>query len=199
MTQALREIFISSPDGFNEEGLLQGAIDEASTAQNHAGLAAGARSVGSMKSHAEHTLNIINGTNEDYDANGSPQNPGRGVGVFFFLDKIDNLLLDVVQRDDATIYIQQNAEFIFVCTTNVRDWANRINELELELIAAETIEDVAEQAAESETIAIAMTDGIDVNENGRIEAFEGECGLNQIPGFGIQVGNIDIVEVEESE
>ena len=196
LTQALHEIFVSSPDGFNEEGLLDGALDETSTAQNHAGLAAGARSIGSMKSHAEHAINIINGTKEDYDGNGSPQNPGRGVGVFFFLDKIDELLLNVVQRDDVSIYVQQNAEFIFVCTTNVRDWANRVNELELEMIAAETIEEVADQAAESGDKALAMTDGVDLNENGRVEAFEGECGLNQIPAFGIQVGNIDIVKTE---
>ena len=193
LTQALHEIFVSSPDGFNENGLLDGIGAEGATAQNHAGLAADARNVGSMKTHAEHTLNIINGTNEDYDGNGSPQNPGRGVGMFFFLDKIDNLLLDVVQRDDASVYVQQNAEFIFVCTTNVRDWANRINELELEMIAADTIEAVTDQALESEQLAAAMTAGIDVNENGRIDAFEGECGLDQIPAFGIQVANIDIV------
>ena len=83
LTQALFEIFVSSPDGFNEKGLLDGALTEASTAQNHAGLAAGARSLGSMQTHAEHTINIINGTQEDHDGNGSPQNPGRGVGVFF--------------------------------------------------------------------------------------------------------------------
>lgn len=196
LTQALNEIFVSSVDGFNERGLLDGVLAEASTAQNHAGLAADARNVGSMKTHAEHTLNIINGTNEDYDGNGSPQNPGRGAGIFFFLDKIDNMLLDVVQRDDASVYGQQNAEFIFVCTTNVRDWANRVNELELEMIAAESVEAAIDDAAESETLSLAMTAGIDVNENGRIDAFEGECGLDQIPAFGIQVANIDIVAGE---
>lgn len=209
LTQALAEIFVSSPDGFlnsdgeTNNGILHGATAEAETGQNHAGLAAGARSVGSMKTHAEHTLNIINGTNEDYDGNGSAQNPGRGVGIFFFLDKIDQLLLDVINQPNATIYLQQNAEFIFVCTTNVRDRANRVNELELQLIEAESVDAVIDVAAESEQVALAITSGVDVNENGQIEAFEGECGLDQIPAFGIQVGNIDIVEgaineVEES-
>jgi len=196
LSQALNEIFVSSPDGFGERGLLVSVISEAETAQNHAGLASEARTVGSMKQHAEHTLNILNGTEEDYDGNGSPQNPGRGVGVFFFLNRIDELMLDVVQNEGASIYLQQNAEFILVCTTNVRDWANRINELELELVATESVDAVLEQAAESEMLANQMTSGFDLNENGRIEAFEGECGLNQIPGFGIQVANIDIVAVE---
>jgi serine/threonine protein kinase len=196
LTHALYEIFVSSVDGFNEEGLFAGVVEETSTAQSHASLAASASSVGSMKSHAEHTLNIINGSNEDYDGNGNPQNPGRGVGMFFFLDKIDKLLLDVVQRDNMSIYVQQNADFILVCTTNVHDWANRVNELELELIAADSLESVVEQSAETEQIAGAMTAGIDLNDNGRIDAFEGECGLDQIPAFGIQVGNIDIVASE---
>ncbi len=193
LTEALNEIFVSSEDGFNENGLLDGVLAEASTAQNHAGLASRATSLGSMKTHAEHTLNIINGTDEDYDGNGSPQNPGRGVGIFFFLDKIDELLLDVVQRDDASIYVQQNSDFILVCTTNVREWANRINGLELEMLAADTLESATDQSDESEQLASAMIAGIDVNENGRIDAFEGECGLDQIPDFGIQVANIDIV------
>ena len=196
LTEALHQIFVSSPDGFNENGLLDGILAEAATAQNHAGLAAGARNVGSIKTHAEHTINIINGTNLDHDGNGSPQNPGRGVGLFFFLDKIDNLLLEVVQRNDASVYVQQNAEFIFVCTTNVREWANRVNELEFEMISTETVEGAAAQATESEQLALAMTDGIDLNENGRIDAFEGECGLDQIPSFGSQVANIDIVKAE---
>lgn len=196
LSNVLTEIFVSSPEGFGERGLLFSLSNETETAQNHAGLAAGARTVGSMKQHAEHTLNILNGTQEDYDGNGSPQNPGRGVGVFFFLDKIDELLLDVVQNQEASIYLQQNAEFILVCTTNVRDWATRVNELELELVAADSLEDSLDIAAESQMLAIQMTDGFDLNENGRIEAFEGECGINQIPGFGIQVANIDIIEVE---
>lgn|GEM_PF-1117488 len=199
LSKALYEIFVSSPDGFSERGLLFSVINEAQTAQNHAGLAAGARSVGSMKQHAEHTLNILNGTLEDHDGNGTPQNPGREVGVFFFLDKIDELMLSIVQDDASSLFVQQNAEFILVCTTNVRGWANRVNELELELIAAESVEAVLEQATESEIIANQMTAGFDLNENGRIEAFEGECGLDQIPGFGIQVGNIDIVEVQTDD
>lgn len=196
LSETLREIFVSSEDGFDGAGLLDGALDEAGLAQRHAGLAAGATNVGSMKQHAEHTLNILNGTEEDYDGNGSPQNPGKGKGVFFFIDRIDELLRNVVQSENATFYLQQNAEFIFVCTTNVRDWANRVNELELELIAADSIEAVVEQAAETEQVSLSMTSGVDINGNERIEAFEGECGLDQIPGFGIQVGNIDILTVE---
>ncbi len=196
LSQALLEIFVTSPEGFGEMGLLFSARNEARTAQNHAGLAARARSIGSVKLHAEHTLNILNGTEEDYDGNGEPQNPGRGIGVFFFLDRIDELLLDVVQNDEASIYLQQNAEFILVCTQNVRDWANVVQELELQLIASETLEDTLEVAAESQTISIQMTSGFDLNEDGRVEEFEGECGIDQIPGFGIQVANIDIVQVE---
>ena len=65
---------------------------------------------------------------------------------------------------------------------------------ELELIAAEDIESVATQAAESEQLATAILQGIDANENGIVEPFEGECGLAQIPDFGIQVANLEIFE-----
>lgn len=198
LSQTLYEILVTSPDGFGDRGLLASAITEAGTGQSHAGLAAGSRTLGSLRTHAEHTINIFNGTLVDYDGsdpeNKVGDNPGRKIGVFFFLDKIDALLLNAVNNENATIYVQQNAENIFVCTTNVRTWAHRLNELELLLLAADNVDSVIPQAEEAETLAKAMLNGIDVNENGQIEAFEGECGLDQIGDFGIQVGNIDIVE-----
>lgn len=196
LSDALHQIFISSPDGFDGGGLLAGAQTEAGTAQTHSENMVKARTTGSMKSHSEHVINIIRGTKEDHDGNESPQNPGREVGVFFFIDKINQLLVDVVEHEETSIYLQRNAEFIFVCTDNVSNWSNEIVELAFEAIAGESKEAVVEQADEAADKAKRLTDGVDDNGNGQIEAFEGECGMNQIPAFGIQVANIDIVDLQ---
>ncbi|MEO1288089.1 MAG: hypothetical protein AAFV93_09980, partial [Chloroflexota bacterium] len=86
------------------------------------------------------------------------------------------------------------AEFIRVCTQNVRGWSDEIIELEIEMIAGETLEEVLDQTERSTQLAEQSRVGFDLNENGIIEAFEGECGLEQIPNFGLQFARIDILE-----
>lgn len=194
VSNGLNEIFVTSENGLSGGSLLDGAQRESSFAEQHAGLAAGASNVGGLRTHAEHTINILLGTEDDYDGNGSGSNPGRKVGVFFFLDEIDNILTSVTSEDGATTELQSNAEFIRVCTQNVRDWSNDVIALEIEMIAGEALEDVLVQTEQSTVLATQLTTGIDLNENGIIEAFEGECGLNQIPDFGLQFARIDILE-----
>lgn len=190
----LREIFVESEDGLNGGSLLEGASTEARTATQHAGLAARATSVGGMRSHAEHTLNILRGEEEDYDGDGRGANPGRGVGVYFFLDTIESLLDEAVNASDSTINVEVNAELIRVCTLNTRIRAEQVEDLENEMLEADSIESVEAQAAESTELTEALQSGVDLNENGNVEPFEGECGLNQIPEFGIQFGNIELVK-----
>jgi hypothetical protein len=67
-------------------GLLVSALTEAEVGEQHTGLAANATSVGGLHTHAEHTINIFLGTQDDYDGNGRGDNPGRGFGVPRFLD-----------------------------------------------------------------------------------------------------------------
>lgn len=195
VSQALREIFLSSPDGFDGTGsLLAGAQTEAATAEQHSGLAARAANLGGMQTHAEHTVNILTGLEEDLNNNGRGENPGRKIGVYFFLDKMEALVTTAAASSDAHLDVQNNAELIRICTQNVRDWTDRMLALERELLAASDIVSVAEQAEESTQLGSMILQGVDANENGQIEPFEGECGLAQIPEYGIQFGNIAIYE-----
>ncbi len=194
VSSGLTEIFVASEDGLNGGSLLDGALTEAGFAAQHAGLASNASNIGGLRTHAEHTINILRGEQEDYDSNGSGQNPGRGVGVFFFVDAIDAILIDATSVDNASPELQSNAEFIRVCTQNVRDWSEQVIELEIEMIAGESPEEVIDQATQSTALAEQLESGVDLNENQIIEAFEGECGLEQIPDFGLQFARMDIVE-----
>lgn len=194
VSNGLQEIFVASEDGINGGSLLDGAQAEARTAAQHAGLAAGASNVGGLRTHAEHTINILRGGQEDYDGSGSGSNPGRGIGIFFFMDAIDTILSDVTSADGATPELQSNAEFIRVCTQNVRGWSEQVVNFEIEMITGETLDAVLDQTTESTALAGQLSTGSDFNENGIVEAFEEECGLNQIPDFGLQFARMDIIE-----
>jgi len=194
VSTALREIFIESGDGLDGNSLLDGIILEAETATRHAGLASTSDSVISMHTHAEHTINILNGTEIDHDGDGNPANPGRGVGVYAFADLIATQLDNILNADGVSQQQAVNTEFIRVCIDNARVRADRVIELEEDLLASDTLEGVEEEADESELIAGQIVTGVDLNEDGTIDPFEGECGLQQISTFGIATAQLRLFE-----
>jgi hypothetical protein len=44
-----------------------------------------------------------------------------------------------------------------------------------------------------------ILDGTDLNGNGQVEPFEGECGLQQISTYSVLLGSINIVQGPLSE
>lgn len=195
ISQALSEILIESPEGFNGGGLLEAALAEAEIGATHAGLAAGATSLGGMKTHAEHTINIFFGGETDYNGNGRGENPGRSkLGVPHYLDLIEARLDAAIHAPGATTQLQAEGELIRVCLENARMWMSEVESLEQAVFAAETLEAAAPQATEAQTLAQAVITGVDLNQNGQIEPFEGECGLQQIETYGVLVGAMSILQ-----
>ncbi len=199
VSHALREILVESEQGFRGGSLLAGALDEARIGAEHAGYAASARNPGGMHTHAEHTLNILLGTETDYDNNGRGENPGRQLGILYFMDLIEEHLDNILDAPGATRALQLDGELIRVCLGNVRVWTDQVIRLQEALVLAESVEAVAAEAAEAVEVATTITSGVDLNENGVIDPFEGECGLQQIATYGVLFGSLDILEgVSES-
>lgn len=197
ITDTFTSLFVTSPQGVNEErSLYDSVIGEAENAQTHAGLAQGSTTAGSMHSHAEHTVNIINGTDIDYNGNGRPENPGFGLGVLPLLDVIEAELDELATQPDADTALQSNVEFARVCIVNSRNRANRIVEIEEQLLASDDVEAVADVALESTEIATALIEGTDVNDNGQVDPFENECGLEQLQSFSLLISTMNLVQAE---
>ena len=192
--QLVTELLITSPDGVRGGSLLAGIQLEARIAAQHAGLAAGASTAPTMHLHAEHTINILKGETVDYDGDGDGENPGRRIGIYNFADKIQVLLDMVIMDEHSTNGFITNAEFIRVCLQNTRQRADQMINLELALLASDDVQAVKPQATLSSQVADELQNGLDLNENGDIEGFEGECGLAQIQIYALLLGTLDIVE-----
>jgi len=201
VAQALSEILVAmlptgdatqEPSLDMDDSLINGALAEAGIAARHAGLAAGANSVGSMRQHAEHTINILNGTQVDYDGNGRGENPGRGFGVLTLLNAIWERLNVAINAPETNHLVQSQAELIRICTVNANQWKDQVVALETEILAASDIEVAHDDLVESTVLAQALVSGTDLNDNGQVEPFEGECGLQQILDYGVYVGNMEI-------
>ncbi|MFN8372339.1 MAG: serine/threonine-protein kinase [Anaerolineae bacterium] len=212
---AFNEIFVASENGLSPSaggglegynpaqvlnaGLLAGAISEGEIAQQHTGLAAEATTAGGLHLHAEHTINTLRGTRDDLDGNGRGENPGRGVGVYHFLDLIAEQLNAAGNAPGVSLRLQSDMELVRVCLDNARAWADDIVNLETELLSAQDVAAVEEQKTASTAAADHMMNGFDQNGNGQVEAFEGECGLRQLNDYGVLISSIDLMAGPLSE
>ncbi len=193
-SSALTEILVESEDGINGESLLASAMQEARVGAQHAGLAASSSNPGGMHTHAEHTINILLGTQTDYNGDGRGENPGRQLGVPYFLDLIEARLDEAVNTPEASRRLQADAELIRVCVENARLWVDEAIALEEVIVAAGTIEAVTAENENAVALLNTLMTGIDLNENAIVDPFEGECGLEQIATYGVLWGGMDIVQ-----
>jgi serine/threonine protein kinase len=191
---ALREIFVASEDGLSGGSLLEGALAEARTGAQHAGLAAGASSLGSMHTHAEHSINILRGESEDYNGNGRGENPGRGVGLFTFLDLMNDAIQTGIDAAADPVSLAVNAEPMLICMDNTRLRAEEIEALAREMLAAESLETLQPQIADMQAHSDTLLGGEDLNQSGVIDPFEGECGIQQVSTFGVLASRIELTK-----
>jgi serine/threonine protein kinase len=194
VTSGLNQIFVASENGLDGGSLLEGADIETDFAIQHSGLAANATNIGGVRTHAEHTINILRGGSNDFTGDGTGANPGRGIGVYFFIDAIDTILLEAVSEPNASVDLQANAEYIRICTQNVRLWADEVVALEQTMILGDSPEAIVNEATRSTELTAQLRAGFDQNANGIVEPFEGECGLEQIPAYGLQFARMEMHE-----
>lgn len=190
----LLSVLQDDDQGIDGAGLLPSALIEAKFASTHAGLAANATSAIGQRQHAEHTINILLGGNEDLDGNGSGQNPGRGKGVPVFLTAITEQVNSLLRDQTVTPELQLNAENIRICTLNASRWVEEIVAQEKLILVSDSVEAAQPAAERSTELVDYLMNGFDANSNGIVEPFEGECGLNQINDFTTQLANISVFE-----
>ncbi len=173
-------------------GLLRSALAEGSIGQQHAGLAKVATTVGGMHLHNEHTINIFDGTEIDYDGDTRGSNPGFKKGIPIYLDRIEALLNAAANVPNGSDALHGNIESVRVCIGNARLWVGQIVDDEKQMIALESVEAAVKIADQSIIAAASLMNGIDANANGQIEPYEGECGLIQIESFGLLMSSINL-------
>jgi hypothetical protein len=195
LAHALTSILSASEDGLNGGSLADGALGEAELARQHGNLAAGASNVAGLRLHTEHTINILLGTEDDYNGNGRGENPSSSkLGVGHFLDLIESSLDEALAEPDVPLSVQNEAELMRVCVINARHTIDQIIPLQTPILAANDLADVQDDLATSTGLLDVLLQGTDLDGNGRVDPYEGECSLQQIPTFGVLAAVIDIHE-----
>lgn len=194
---ALSEIFIGSEDGFSGGSLYGGALAEAELSVIHTSYDHGTHDLFGLHARTEHTVNILANTEIDYDGNGIAENPGYKLGLNYFLDHIEDRLTFDYDAEGIRPDLRSDVDRVEACIRNTRQRLDEFVEMEIgwtQITDDEVSEEFAQsEIRKSEQMINQLLDGLDRNSNNQIEGFFGECGLRQIPTFGLLVGNLSLV------
>ncbi len=205
VTAALNEIFVYSQrvadSRLPQESLFGGARTVAETALIHTSLDHSPHTVFWLRNRTEHTINVLSSTQEDYDGNEVPENPGFDVGLGELLDSISERLTGVTSTADVNL--QQSTQRLSFCINNVRRWESELIDLQLNWLERTDLADddtdrIQGEINKATDLVHHMLEGVDFNQDGQIENFPGECGLQQIPNLAISMATMTLQKLDEA-
>ena len=157
-------------------------------ADHHAKLLIDALNGGGLseaKLHLEHIWNAMVGLHSpdygDKNGDGRADNPGDTFGVMLYAQRMIGLLDQLAELPGVNEHYQQGAANAAQC---VRSVANKLGpEVKNRALGIFAAQDVQSATPDAQTLVSAMdalANGFDLNDNGTIDATEGECGAGQV-------------------
>ena len=156
-----------------------------------------------LRKRTEELINIIVGSQSDqyldYDNDGTVDDQADGYGSLPNGDQHGYLQEAAAQAQaaadapDSTSNIREQNGYLQICIQNMQGWTNQI--LPLALKVNETSFTSAEMQPtidELSKLGSELLDGLDVNENGRIDPIEGECGATDAYNYGVYMADFPI-------
>jgi hypothetical protein len=167
----LGHIVNSFTDTPNRQALLATALTEARTAAQHAQLASRQpANLDYMKTHVNHVINAL-------DPIVVAAGPGLGYGVKRAATGVAGHIEAAAATAGASANVQMHAKHIATCSRNAVQRAESIITLGQRVLAATTAQDAAGLVSQIASLADALLNGADANNDGRITADPNECGL----------------------
>jgi LPXTG-motif cell wall-anchored protein len=164
-------------------GLNVGARSQAVTALAHANLANDAANDGDLdgaKNHAEHVVNIIEGSEGanfgDLNDDGSAQNPGDGFGLLVYAGDGGKHAGFAMGTDDADAEVLLHGQHVVDTQANVVGWATMVRDQALDVLGATDLPMAQTYTAMMVDYATNALEGFDANGNGVVQPITGEGG-----------------------
>ena len=130
----------------NKTGLTVGTLSQAKLLSQHAHLLQDAVKAGNLdmaKLHAEHVVNIVEGSKGadygDLNKNGKTDNPGDGFGVLEYAKQGAQHAGFAASTADANDYVKLHSMHVVDTSNNVIDWATQAKDAALKVLAAADI------------------------------------------------------------
>ncbi|MFP4322304.1 MAG: anti-sigma factor, partial [Anaerolineales bacterium] len=151
--------------------------------------------------HAEHVYNILQGGEEDINADNSfGNNPSNlQVGLLVALNAINDLLIEAAIADGVNAERQALVVNVQTCANNALVWSQSAFMLAEEFAVIQDIGDTLSRIETWYADIVPIGPGQDRDEDGIIQPIEGECGIDSIETFAPGISIIDIEEGRVAE
>jgi tRNA A-37 threonylcarbamoyl transferase component Bud32 len=153
----------------------------------------------------EELINMIVGNQSDLyrDYNGNGQfddliNGTNGYGSLPNGDQAGYLQQTALEAQaaaeaaDTTANIRLQNEALQVCIQNMKEWTDQILPLALELQEMPFGPELKPIVDDLSELGLALSKGVDANNNGRLEIIEGECGAYQAYYYGVYMADFPL-------
>lgn len=185
----IRYLLISFPTTPDQKGLIQGLYADIQSIHELAQAMQAAADDGNsddISSNAEAIQNIIVGElsqeHKDWNEDGTVQDPSDGFGLFLnvrnqgYLESVYAEAEAVSTSEDASKQMLSYAEGLKSSVLNLAQWTPELQNLVRAILSAATDEDIAQQVADTVALTEKMLNGIDLDQNGKIDPKPGEGG-----------------------
>ncbi len=180
---AVRQLLVASDVAPKSQALAIGMLKQTEelyrhvTAVNNAALAG---DFDSLNRHAEHLFTIVEGKGgpeyRDFNDDGFITDPGDGFGIMHYADAIEAQAKIAAAAPDADDSVKLHAGHLIVLAQNMRQWGAQLVAIVIKAHQATKAADQQADTAQALTLAQAMLNGVDANNNGMIEPIAGEGG-----------------------
>ena len=181
-------------------GLAEGARSQADVALIHSRLSQSSAASGNLagaKQHAEHVINIIEGSSGtnfgDRDGNGQTQNPGDGFGVLTYASNAAKHAAFAMSATGADAEVLLHGKHVVDTSNNVVTWSGMARDKAMAVIAASSASDAKTLLDEAVKYARWASQGYDANGDGAVAPITGEGGANTAYVHGQLMAQLTLV------
>lgn len=167
------------------ESLLTSALEQSALAETHVGFlqdAVTAEDMDAARMHAEHVVNIMEGESGqffgDLDKDGLPQNPGDGIGVFRYIDRLEAGVDESGDESGGDESVAAVADALLI----VRENAEVVVEQALKIFAADTVDEMQPMVTRSSAHVADLKKSFDLDGDGAVLLAIGEMALSSTNG-----------------
>jgi len=138
------------------------------------------------RKRAEDLINLLAGSrsedHKDWNGDGKVTDPGDGYGLFNennlgYIQAVYSHVDYAANSPGASPNMIVNGERVKVCAENLAQWVLQLRESVLTILNSTSFSDMDKPVRDSVALADQILNGVDQDDNGKIEPASGECGV----------------------
>ena len=202
----LRSMLVSSASTPKNIALIQGLskdielIDQSARAMQSAyqkGNATG------TKQNAEMILNLLAGdqseNHKDWNGDKNTSDPSDGFGILpngkkpGYIKALSTYVDLTVSSTRATQHMIKHGEEVKICTQNITEWTTQLWDLASTIVTSPSGTDLSQPVLDSVQLADQLLNGVDIDNDKKIDAVSGECGVSSLYGYTYSMADLSLV------